>query len=79
VWIAWRTALVIVKSETIVSWHRRGVRLFWTWKRRRGTGRPRVPADVRARKLGIAVCEATVARYMVRHRRPPSQTWRTFV
>jgi putative transposase len=47
VWTAWRTALVIVKPETVIAWHRRGVRLFWTWKSRRRTGRPTVPRDVR--------------------------------
>jgi hypothetical protein len=26
-------------------------------------------------KAGIDVCEATVAKYMVHQRRPPSQTW----
>jgi hypothetical protein len=30
-------------------------------------------------KLGIELTEPTVAKYMVRHRRPPSQTWRTFL
>jgi hypothetical protein len=30
-------------------------------------------------KLGIEVSPATVAKYMVRHRKPPSQTWRTFL
>jgi putative transposase len=30
-------------------------------------------------KLGIDVSQATVARYMARRRRPPSQTWRTFL
>jgi transposase InsO family protein len=29
--------------------------------------------------LGIEVSQATVAKYMVKHRRPPSQTWRTFL
>jgi hypothetical protein len=29
-------------------------------------------------KLGIDVSQATVAKFMPRHRRPPSQTWRTF-
>jgi|SRR3974390_50686 len=28
-------------------------------------------------KLGVKVAEATVAKYMVQHRYPPSQTWRT--
>jgi putative transposase len=44
----WRTALVIVKPDTVIAWHRQGFRLFWTWKSRRRIGRPTVPADVRA-------------------------------
>ena len=40
VWSGWRTALVLVKPQTVVDWHRRGFRLFWTWKSRRRTGRP---------------------------------------
>jgi len=47
-WAGWRTALVIVKPETVVGWHRRGFRLFWMWKSRRRIGRPAVPADLRA-------------------------------
>jgi transposase InsO family protein len=30
-------------------------------------------------KLGIEISEPTVAKYMVRSRKPPSQTWRTFL
>src|SRR5262245_56823864 len=30
-------------------------------------------------KLGIEVSQATVAKYMVKHGKPPSQTWRTFL
>ncbi len=30
-------------------------------------------------KLGIELSQATAAKYMERHRRPPSQTWRTFL
>jgi hypothetical protein len=47
-WHSWRTALVIVKPETVIAWHRQGLRLWWTWKSRRRTGRPGFPADVRA-------------------------------
>ncbi len=32
-----------------------------------------------ADSLGIAVGESSVSKYMVRHRNPPSQTWRTFL
>jgi len=35
-WRDWRTALAIVKPETVVAWHRAGFRLFWTWRIRRG-------------------------------------------
>src|SRR5205085_7259847 len=44
----WRSVLVIVKPATVIGWHRRGFRLFWTWKVRRGQpGRPPVPKGVR--------------------------------
>jgi transposase InsO family protein len=100
IWTGWRTALVIVKPETVIAWHRRGFRLWWAWKSRRRTGRPTVPADVRTLirtmaqanprwgaprihgellKLGMDVCQATVATYMGRRRPPPSQTWPTFL
>ena len=29
--------------------------------------------------MGLKLSEATVAKYMVRHRKPTSQTWRTFL
>ena len=47
-WRGWRSALVLVKPETVLAWHRRGFRLFWTWKSRHRTGRPTVAPDVRA-------------------------------
>jgi len=99
-WHGWRSAIHIVKPETVLAWHRRGFRLFWTWKSRHRTGRPAVTRDVRAliremstanplwgaprihgelQKLGIAVSESTVAKYMRQHPRPPSQRWRTFL
>jgi hypothetical protein len=39
-------AVHIVTPETVVTWHLRGFRLFWTWKSRR-TGRPGASADMR--------------------------------
>jgi len=101
IWSQWRSALLIVKPETVVAWHRKGFRLYWTWKTGRGTpGRPEVRDEVRELirrmsmanplwgaprihgellKLGIEVSQATVAKYMVRQRKPPSQTWRAFL
>src|SRR6267143_1627195 len=40
-------------------------------------GAPRIHGELL--KLGIAVSERTVSRLLRRHRRPPSQTWRTFL
>ena len=40
-------------------------------------GAPRIHGELL--KLGIDVCETTVAKYMGRRRQPPSQTWRTFL
>jgi putative transposase len=40
-------------------------------------GAPRIHGELV--KLGINVSQATVAKYMARRRRPPSQTWRTFL
>jgi hypothetical protein len=48
IWSDWRSALVIVKPETVIAWHRKGFRLFWTWKIRHGqAGRPAVSKEVR--------------------------------
>jgi len=48
VWADWKSTLLIVKPETVIAWHRKGFRLYWTWKVRRGKpGRPAVPQEVR--------------------------------
>ena len=100
-WPSWRSALAIVRPETVVTWHRKGFKLFWRWKSRtRKPGRPRIERVIRdlirrmSREnptwgaprivselalLGHDVAEGTVAKYMVRTRKPPSQTWRTFL
>jgi transposase InsO family protein len=47
-WRDWRSTLVIVKPETVVAWHRKGFRLFWTWKVRHGQpGRPVIARETR--------------------------------
>ena len=40
-------------------------------------GAPRVHGELL--KLGIEVSETTVSKYMIKHRGPPSQNWRTFL
>ena len=42
-----------------------------------GWGAPRIHGELLL--LGIDVSQSTVAKYMVRHQKPPSQTWRTFL
>ncbi len=100
-WPGCLDVVVIVKPDTVIRWHRRGFRLFWTWRSRsRRRGRPQGPQEVRELirrmsrenplwgaprihgellKLGIEISQATVSKVMVRHPRPPSQSWRTFL
>ncbi|MSO21263.1 MAG: transposase [Acidobacteria bacterium] len=101
VWPGWKSALVIVQPATVIAWHRKGFRLYWTWKSRGcRPGRPELSVAVRSliRKmrlanptwgaprihgellmLGFEVSETSVAKYMGMQRKPPSQTWRTFL
>ena len=99
-WSGWQSALAIIKTETVIAWHRQGFRLYWRWKSRHPEGRPYVSCEVidlirkmslanprwgaprihgGLLKLGFELSQVTAAKYMVRHRRPPSQTWRTFL
>ena len=102
IWAGWREALIIVKPDTIIRWHRLGFRLYWRWKCRGAKpgrppvdmeliqlirrmskenptwGAPRIRAELYL--LGHDVAESTVAKYMsTPGRKPPSQTWRTFL
>jgi len=99
-WRDWRSALIVVRPDTVVRWHRQWLRRHWTRRsRRRRPGRPTTNSTIRAlvstmtaanplwgaprihgelAKLGITVSERTVSR-LIRPRRPPSQTWRTFL
>jgi putative transposase len=82
-----------------VAWHRKGFRLFWSWKVRHGQeGRPAISRQTRdltrrmccenltwgaprihgeLLKLGIDIGGSSVSKYMLRGRKPPSQTWQT--
>jgi transposase InsO family protein len=40
-------------------------------------GAPRIHRELQ--KLGVEISQAAVSKYMVRQRRPPSQSWRTFL
>lgn len=100
-WPGCLKTLQVFEPDTLVRWHRKGFRLYWTWKSRsRRSGRPSIDPEVRKliqtmsrdnvgwgaprihgelQMLGIQVSQATVAKYMLRHRKPPSQTWRSFL
>lgn len=41
-------AMVIVKPETVIRWHRTGFRLYWRWKSRSRGGRPNVSIELRS-------------------------------
>jgi hypothetical protein len=48
VWNDWRSSLLIVQPETVIAWHRKSFRLFWTWRVQHGLpGRPPVPMEIR--------------------------------
>jgi putative transposase len=42
-----------------------------------GWGAPRIHSELL--KLGIKISECSISKYMLRHPKPPSQTWRTFL
>jgi hypothetical protein len=85
-------AVMIIRPETLVRWHRAGFRRYWRWKSRNPGGRPRIDAGLRALirrmsienwlwgapriyrelfKLGVAVAQSTVAKYMGQDRWQP--------
>jgi putative transposase len=43
---AWKEALVIVRPETLIGWHRKGFRVFWRYKSK-PRGRPPIPTKLR--------------------------------
>ncbi len=42
-WAQWKSALVIVQPETVLRWHRAGVRAYWRAFSKGNPGRPRIP------------------------------------
>src|ERR1044071_51618 len=41
-------AMLIIRPDTLVRWHRAGFRRYWRWKSRGCVGRPRIDRDLRA-------------------------------
>jgi transposase InsO family protein len=41
----WKQALFIVQPETLLRWHRHGFRLFWKYKSRAASSKPKIPEE----------------------------------
>jgi len=44
----WRHHVRLVRPDTVIRWHRKGWRLYWTWKSSARLGRPHLTPEVRA-------------------------------
>ena len=67
-WQDWKSGAFIMKASTVIGWHRKGFRLFWTWKIRRGKpGRATIPKDVREliRTVTVKILSGELRRSMV--------------
>jgi hypothetical protein len=47
-WPDWQSALILAKPETVIRWHRKGFKLYWSWKSRNRGGRPPIDGEIRA-------------------------------
>jgi hypothetical protein len=47
-WSHWGSALVLVRPETVVRWHRKAFRGYWRWISKPGPGRPPIPEETKA-------------------------------
>jgi hypothetical protein len=58
VWPRWSDVLVIVNPETVIGWHRAAFRLYWRWRSRRRSGRPKISLEIRTLIRTMAVDNA---------------------
>jgi hypothetical protein len=58
-----RSALAIVRPETVIRWHRAGFLAYWRWKSRPRWGRPSTASS------------GAGSRRICRCRRPPNTSW----
>src|SRR5947207_10448273 len=74
-WTSWRHSLQVAGRPRISTGLRDLIRRMSRanplW------GAPRIHGELL--KLGLTVSQATVSKYMLRPRRPPAPTWRTFL
>ncbi len=62
----WKNALIVVKPDTLVRWHRKGFRLFWRWKSRR-KGRPPVPEELKKLIVEMAIANVSWGEERIAH------------
>src|ERR1700750_2780270 len=55
-------ALAIVKPETVIRWHRAGLRAYWRWKSRPRGGRPTTPLGIRPLISGSSLANPFLGR-----------------
>ena len=78
-------AMIIIRPETVVRWHRAGVRRYWRWKSSSAGGRPQIDAELRAliwrmsvdnrlwgHRTFMANCSSSALRWLSR---PSPNTW----
>ena len=41
----WKQVLFLVQPETLLRWHRQGFKLFWKYKSRASSSRPKLSAE----------------------------------
>jgi putative transposase len=56
---AWREALLLVKPDTLIGWHRQGFKLFWRMKSQGRRGRPPLAAETIALIEEMAINDRT--------------------
>lgn len=47
-WPGLLDAVQVIQPETVLRWHRAGIRAFWRWKSRNRAGRPKIDGELRA-------------------------------
>ena len=62
----WKNALIVVKPDTLIRWHRKGFRLFWRWKSR-PKGRPTLPEELKKLIAEMAVANITWGEERIAH------------
>ena len=47
VWDPWHHVVHLMQPATVKRWHTQAFHFYWRWKSKRGSGRPRIPKEMR--------------------------------